>query len=405
MSSELSDVIVIGGGVVGLATARALLLRNPVLKVTLLEKERAVGTHQTGHNSGVVHAGIYYKPGTLKAKLCVEGARRMREYAQEKGVPFQAIGKLIVASDESETGALRTLLERGQANGVGGLTWLSQGELREREPHVKGVAGIWSPETGITDYAAVAAAYAADLTAMGCEVVTAERVIAARTGDKECVVTTNAREITGRVLVNCAGLYSDRVALMTGLDPGVRIVPFRGEYYTLRPDRAHLVRGLIYPVPDPSFPFLGVHFTRSVHGSVEAGPNAVLALAREGYKKSSFVAGDAMGTLLWPGFLRLALRFWRTGAAEMRRSYSKRLFAASLGKLVPEVRAEDLAPGGAGVRAQAVDRQGKLVDDFHVVRNGRAVHVLNVPSPAATASLSIADYLQRYVDEALESSA
>ena len=402
MSSMARDVVVIGGGVVGLATARALLLRNPGLQVTLLEKERTVGTHQTGHNSGVVHAGIYYKPGTLKARLCVEGARRMGEYARESGVPYERIGKLIVASDESEVGALRDLLERGQANGVGGLSWLTQGELREREPHVAGICGIWSPETGITDYAAVAEAYALNLKAMGCEIVTGERVVGARTGERECVVTTKALEITSRVLVNCAGLYSDRVALMTGLEPGVRIVPFRGEYYTLRPERAHLVRGLIYPVPDPGFPFLGVHFTRSVHGSVEAGPNAVLALAREGYKKSSFVGRDATGTLLWPGFLRLALRFWRTGAAEMRRSYSRRLFAASLRKLVPEIREDDLAPGGAGVRAQAVDRQGRLVDDFHVVRDGRAVHVLNVPSPAATASLSIADYLQRYVNEALD---
>jgi len=309
---------------------------------------------------------------------------------------------LIVALNQSSAGMLDTLYERAQANGVHGAEKIGPEQIREHEPHAAGIAGIWSPQTGIIDYSAVTAAYAKDILAAGGQITTGAEVVSAHVTDSGWIVSTTAGDYEGAILINCAGLHSDRIALMTGIEPGVRIIPFRGEYYHLSPDAASLVRGLIYPVPDPNMPFLGVHFTRTVEGTVEAGPNAVLALAREGYHKNDIVLRDIVQTLTWPGFAKMAFRFWRTGLAEMHRSYCKTTFANSLGELVPEIRASHLAPGGSGVRAQAVDIHGKLVDDFHIVTAPRAIHVLNVPSPAATASLSIADDLATQVEAALD---
>jgi L-2-hydroxyglutarate oxidase len=393
MPNNRYNAIIVGGGIVGVATARALLLERPELKIVLLEKESALAAHQTGHNSGVIHAGVYYKPGSLKASLCIAGAERMREFAESRNIPYQSIGKTIVAVKESQLPALESLWERSIANGVPGITRLTAKQIEEHEPNAKGVAGLWSPSTGIIDYTAVTLAYADDFRTAGGEIVLNAKVLGAKITERGCQISSTAGDYEADILVNCAGLYSDKLALMTGTEPGVRITPFRGEYYTIKPERQNLVKGLIYPVPDPQFPFLGVHFTRTVHGSVEAGPNAVLALAREGYSKSDLSIKEFLDTLSWPGFQKLALRFWRTGLDEMRRSASKKLFAASLAELLPSITADDLAPGGAGIRAQAIDINGKLVDDFHIVTAPRAVHVLNVPSPAATASLAIADNL------------
>ncbi|HEY3330654.1 MAG TPA: L-2-hydroxyglutarate oxidase [Capsulimonadaceae bacterium] len=392
-SSTVYDVIVIGGGIVGLATAREIMKRRPTARLAVLEKEPEVAAHQTGHNSGVVHAGIYYKPGSLKAQLCVAGARRMAAYAQLNNVRYEQCGKLIVAATEEELPVLDTLLSRATANGVPGVKRIDKDRLSDFEPNVAGVGGLWSPSTAIIDFAGIAKAFAADINKAEGQVLTSRTVREIRRDGSVTVIVTNRGEYKTRSLVNCAGLHSDRIALMCGIEPNVRIVPFRGEYYHITPGRAHLVRGLIYPVPDPRFPFLGVHFTKSVDGSIEAGPNAVLALAREGYLKSDINLADAIGTLCWPGFVKLAMRYWKMGLDEMHRSASKARFAASLQRLVPEIGAEDLVSGGAGVRAQAVARDGSMLDDFLVVPKGLDIHVLNVPSPAATASLSIAEHL------------
>jgi L-2-hydroxyglutarate oxidase len=317
----------------------------------------------------------------------------MREFAEQRSIPYESIGKTIVATHESSLPALENLWERSIANGVPGITRLTGKQIEEHEPHARGVAGLWSPSTGIIDYSAVTNAYADDFLASGGEIVFEAEVNKAIKNDVGWIVSTTNGEYEAKTLINCAGLYSDRIALMTGIEPGVRIAPFRGEYYTLASESRSLVRGLIYPTPDPRFPFLGVHFTRGVHGSVEAGPNAVLAFAREGYKKTDINLGDLIQTLTWPGFIKMASRFWRMGLSEMLRSASKSLFTASLAELIPEISQKDLAPGGAGIRAQAIDINGKLVDDFHIVSAPQAIHVLNVPSPAATASLAIADYL------------
>lgn len=401
MPSKNRDVIFIGAGIVGAATARALLLRRPELRVVVLEKEHEPALHQTGHNSGVIHSGIYYRPGSLKARLCVLGARRMREFAVERGIPYQAIGKIIAATRESDLRPLETLWERAQANGVKGAQKIGPDEIREHEPHAAGIAGLWSPCTGIIDYAAVTRAYIDDIVAAGGEVITGAAAVWARVNQSGCVVATTRGDFEGGALVNCAGLYSDRVAMMTGIEPGVRIIPFRGEYYHLNAEAASLIRGCLYPVPNPAMPFLGVHFTRSVRGDVEAGPNAVLALAREGYSKTDIVPKDILETLAWRGFRKLSRRFWRTGVDEVLRSFSKARFAASLKELVPEIRPGHLAKGGSGVRAQAVDVAGTLVDDFHVIAVPRAIHVLNVPSPAATASLAIGETLAIQIEGAL----
>jgi len=383
------DVAVIGAGIVGLAVALELTRAHPALSVIVLEKEGAVAQHQTGRNSGVIHSGIYYKPGSLKARLCVEGASAMVRFCQEHGVPYDICGKVIVATCDRELAALDELLRRGRSNGVPGLRELTPGEIREIEPNAAGICGIHVPGTGITDYRAVAQKYADLVRSTGADVRTGSGVYRIVSASGKVVLETASGAIHARFVVNCAGLHSDRIASMAGAALGLRIVPFRGEYYDLTPQKRSLIRGLIYPVPDPRFPFLGVHFTKKIHGGVEAGPNAVLAWKREGYRRSSFSPRDAASLLFFRGFWAMGSKHARTGLEEFWRSWSKRAFLASLQKLVPALTADDLQPGGAGVRAQAVDPSGRLLDDFHFVHQDRFLHVVNVPSPAATASLLI----------------
>ena len=385
---DAADVIVVGAGIVGLATARALSQVRG-LTVFVIEAESDVARHQTGHNSGVIHSGLYYKPGSVKARTCAEGREQLYAYCRERGVPHDRCGKVVVATDAREVAALEELERRGRANGLQDIVRLDAVGLREREPHVAGVAGLFVGETGIVDYTAVARAYAEDVKAAGGEIRLNSRFTGCRRETAGLVVETTAGPLRGRLLVNCAGLQSDRVARRCGVDPGVRIVPFRGEYYELAAGRTHLVRNLVYPVPDPRLPFLGVHFTRMIGGGVECGPNAVLAFRREGYRLRDASARDLWDYARSPGFWRMAARFWRTGLGEMHRSVSRRAFWRALQRLVPEVRLADIARAGAGVRAQAVDHRGKLVDDFFIRRAERMIHVLNAPSPAATASLSI----------------
>ncbi len=388
-----ADIAIIGGGIVGLATALALTEGHPRARVVILDKEPRIAAHQTGHNSGVIHSGIYYKPGSLKARLCVDGARRMKQFCDAHGIAWEGCGKLIVAIDEHELSRLESLHERGMSNGLSGLKVLSPEEVREHEPHCRAVRALLVPETGIVDYVQVAGKMAELCGARGAEILTGARVTAIRRAAAGLALETTRGAIQARHLINCAGLYSDRVAGLMGVRPEVRIIPFRGEYYMLRPERRALVRNLIYPVPDPEFPFLGVHFTRTVHGEVEAGPNAVLAFAREGYSLGTVRPGELLGTLAYPGFWQMARRYWRMGAYELYRSASKAAFVRSLQKLVPDIRSADIERGGAGVRAQAVSPNGSLVDDFKVSVTAAAVHIVNAPSPAATASLAIARHI------------
>ena len=389
MSTDRYDVAIVGGGIVGLATARALLETAPRALIVILEKEAALGQHQTGHNSGVVHSGLYYRPGSFKVRLCVEGARLLSEFCASHGIPVQRVGKVIVATKAAELPRLEALFARGTANGVPGLQLIDPGRLRELEPHAAGLRAIHSPSTAIVDYGEVVRALALDLTAADVAIETRARVTGARHGPDGFRLDAGRLAVQARHLVNCAGLYSDVVARLLGAIPDVRIVPFRGEYYLLKPERRDLVRGLIYPVPDPEFPFLGVHFTRTVHGDVEAGPNAVLAFAREGYRFSRISPGELLGTLGYRGFWAMARRYWRTGSYEMFRSLSRGAFVRALKRLVPAITNADVTRGGAGVRAQAVTPEGVLLDDFRIVEASGAVHVLNAPSPAATASLAI----------------
>lgn len=390
---KTAEVTIIGAGILGLATAVSLTERHPRARVVVLDKEPKIATHQTGHNSGVIHSGIYYKPGSYKARLCVEGARLMTEFCDAHGIGYERCGKVIVATDEEELPRLQTLQERGTANGVPGLKIVSGEEIREWEPHVRAVRGMLSPATGIVDYTEVSAKMAALITQRGAEVMTSAGVRGVRREAGSLTVETEAGPLATRYLINCAGLHSDRVAALMGIRPEVQIIPFRGEYYMLRPERRSLVRGLIYPVPDPRFPFLGVHFTRTVHGDVEAGPNAVLALAREGYTKGTVRVGEALRTFTYRGFWNMGMRYWKMGAYEVYRSLSKKAFVTSLQRLVPAIQASDIAPGGAGVRAQAVSPDGSLVDDFKISQTEGAIHVLNAPSPAATASLAIGRHI------------
>jgi L-2-hydroxyglutarate oxidase len=393
--TETWDVVVVGGGIVGLGLARAALERQPRLKLLVVEKESAVGAHQTGHNSGVVHTGVYYRPGSEKARLCVSGARRMLAYCRERGLPLAMPGKTIVARTEAELAGLDEIERRGRANGVEGLRRLDRAALAEQEPHVNGIAALHVPTAAIVDYAAVARSYRDEIAAAGGEVRTGTAVLGLASGHDAVTVETAAGALRARQVANCAGLYADRMAaLAAGRPPAdVRVLPFRGEYYVLGPRAAGLVRGLVYPVPDPRFPFLGVHFTPRVHGGVEAGPNAVLAWRREGYGRFDASATEAAGMLTYPGFWAMAARYWRKGLEEQWRSLSRRAFVRALQGLLPELRQEDALPGGAGVRAQLVLRNGTLMDDFCVRREGRFLHVLNVPSPAATASLAIGEEL------------
>jgi L-2-hydroxyglutarate oxidase LhgO len=394
------DIAIVGGGIVGLATAYQLARSHPHLRLVLCEKESELAAHQTGHNSGVIHSGIYYRPGSAKAATCVSGAALMKEFCREHGTAFDLCGKVVVATSEEELPRLEELHRRGTANGVPGIQLIGPERLREIEPHAtSGIRALHVPEAGIIDYRQVARQLGEFVKAAGGDVRMETRLRRIRRVDGEFVLETSGGPIAARYFINCAGLHSDRVARQEGSRPDARIVPFRGEYYELVEARWGLVRGLIYPVPDPRFPFLGVHFTRMVHGGVEAGPNAVLALAREGYKKSSVHLGDLLEVLSYRGFWRLAAKHWRMAWDEMRRSFSKRLFTEALARLVPEIQEDDLAPGGAGVRAQALASDGSLLDDFLIVDRPAALHVLNAPSPAATASLSIgAQIVERATD-------
>jgi (S)-2-hydroxyglutarate dehydrogenase len=384
-------ISVIGGGIIGLATGLRLSQKLPGASITVLEKEAEVGRHQSSHNSGVLHCGLYYKPGSLKATLAVTGIRQMVAFCQEHGIAHEVCGKLVVAAANEEIPRLNDLYERGLQNGLSGLRKLGPTEMREIEPHAGGVAAIHVPEEGIADYPAVCKTYVKCLAAAGGKVVTQAAVTGLRRMGAQWIAKTTAGDFETDYIVNCAGLQCDRVCALAGEKPGLEIVPFRGEYYKLKPERQHLVRNLIYPVPDPRFPFLGVHFTRLIQGGVEAGPNAVLAFAREGYKKTDFSARDLVGTLAYPGFWHFFEKYPRMCWNELRRSFSKELFCRSLQTLVPEIQPDDLGPGGAGVRAQAIGMDGEMVQDFRFVAGDRALHVLNAPSPGATASLAIGD--------------
>ncbi|MFI5397813.1 MAG: L-2-hydroxyglutarate oxidase [Candidatus Binatia bacterium] len=391
MPTAPCDVTIIGGGIVGLATALAISERFPRTTILLIEKERELASHQTGHNSGVIHAGIYYKPGSYKAKLCTEGVRLLKQFCEANGVRYENCGKVIVATTEAERPRLQVLYERGTANGVQGIALIDAAGLRDIEPHARAIAALHSPTTAIVDYTEVARAMAANLNHQGVAIQTGTRVQTIRQTDLLHLETT-AGTFSARNVINCAGLYSDTVARMMGVHPDVRIIPFRGEYYTLRRQQS-VVRGLIYPVPDPEFPFLGVHFTKRIQGDIEAGPNAVLAFAREGYRMAAINPAELFATLTYPGFWAMASKYWRTGIYEVYRSLSKRAFLRALQRLVPELEERDLEPGGAGVRAQAVAADGSLVDDFKISETPHAIHVLNAPSPAATASLAIGQHI------------
>lgn len=383
------SAVIVGGGIVGLATALALSEKFPGARTTVLEKENGVGRHQTGHNSGVLHCGLYYKPGSVKARLAVSGIRRMVDFCRENAIPHEICGKLVVAADDSEVERLKNLEERGRANGLEGLRLLGREEMREIEPHVGGVAALRVPQEGIVDYARVCAVMVDKLEERGARVVTGARVTKLREADGGWAAETTAGEFTAGFLINCAGLHCDRVAELAGEHRDMRILPFRGEYYKIKPERAGLVRNLIYPVPDPQFPFLGVHFTRLIHGGIEAGPNAVLAFAREGYRKTDLNLRDLADALSYGGFWRFLRRYPSMAWFELRRSFSRELFCRSLQRLVAEIQPSDLAEGGSGVRAQAIAPEGELMQDFRFIERGNALHVLNAPSPAATASLAI----------------
>ena len=396
------DLTIIGGGIIGLATGLEIVTRLPQLKLLIVEKEDQLAAHQTGHNSGVIHSGIYYKPGSLKAQTCVRGSQRLIVFCEEHAIPYERCGKVVVATSEAELPRLEELHRRGAANGVVGLEMIGPERLRELEPHAVGIKALYVPSTGIIDFPRVAQTYAQLIQRHGGEIRTNHRVQSIQHVDNRLVLETNHNPIQTRFLINCGGLFCDRLARMAGAQPALKIVPFRGEYYTIAPHRHELVRNLIYPVPDPALPFLGVHFTRTIDGMVEAGPNAVLALAREGYKKSDFNWTDAQETLTFPGFWTMASKYWQTGLGEMYRSFSKQAFLKALQRLMPELTESDLQPGGSGVRAQAIASNGALVDDFQISVTGNSLHVLNAPSPGATASLAIGQMIVDKAQQAFE---
>ncbi len=393
-----TDILIIGGGIVGLASALALS-KHKNIKITVIEAEPEMAAHQTGNNSGVIHSGLYYKPGSLKAANCVDGRNKLYAFCRKHDIPHEQCGKLVVAVDESELPRLDELEKRGLANGLKGLKRLTGDELKEYEPHVQGVAGLYVPETGIVDYKSVAQTMKSLVEDRGHTVLTSTRFERMEKSTDYLVSETNGETIYSKYLINCGGLHSDQIAIRCGLQPSVKIIPFRGEYYSIKEEKKYLVKNLIYPVPDPAFPFLGVHFTRMIDGSVEAGPNAVLAFKREGYSKFSFSFKDSLETFTYPGFIRLAKNYLKMGLAEMHRSFVKEAFVRALQKLIPEIRSEDIEPGGAGVRAQALQPDGTLVDDFRIMESDRMIHVLNAPSPAATASLSIGEKIASMAKE------
>ena len=393
-----TDVAVIGGGIVGLATAWQLTRRHPDLGVVLIEKENALARHQSSHNSGVLHAGIYYRPGSLKAENCRSGKAAMQTFCTEEEIPFELCGKVVVAVDESDLPALEMIYERGRANGVE-CSVIGRERLLKIEPHAAGIKAIHVPESGIVDYALVCDRLARRIRERGARIHTGTRVTGISSGRDTIILETETDPIETRFVVNCAGLHADRVTRMTGMVPEAKIVPFRGEYYKLKPEAHELVRGLIYPVPDPDFPFLGVHFTRMINGGVECGPNAVLALAREGYRKADINLGDLFESLTYRGLLRVIPRYWRTGIGEIWRSISRKAFVRALQRLVPEIGIEHLEPAPAGVRAQAIRPDGRMVDDFLIQESDRVINVGNAPSPAATAALNIGGLIVDRLDE------
>lgn len=395
---QKTDVVIIGGGIVGLATAYRLSERSPELRITILEKESTLAEHQTGRNSGVLHSGVYYKPGSLKAKNCREGKQAMEAFCKAEGIDYDICGKVIVALAESELPALERIYERGQANGVK-CELIDADRLHELEPHAAGIKAIHVPEAGIVNYRQVCNRLAEIITARDNQVITGALVTAITPDGSRVIVESSAGEFEAKYLVNCAGLYCDRVARLGGQKPSAQIVPFRGEYFELKPEAHHLCRTLIYPVPDPSFPFLGVHFTRMIEGGVECGPNAVLAFAREGYRKTDVNLYDLAESLTYPGFMKLALKYWRVGMGEQWRSFSKKAFVKALQRLVPDIRAEHLVTAPAGVRAQAVARDGSMVDDFLIDETERIINIGNAPSPAATASLNIGNVIAEKLAE------
>ncbi len=384
------DIIIVGGGIVGLATAYTLLRARPGLKLLLLEKESQIGRHQTGNNSGVIHSGLYYKPGSLKAKNCIVGYQQLLAFCDQHKIEYEICGKIVVATDQEQVALLRSLHKRGLLNGLTGLKLIPVEALADYEPHVAGLEGLWVPQTGIINYLDVANALARLIAEMGGEILLEKKVVDIKTATADTtIVVTEQETYETDLVVSCAGLYSDQVTKFTEPALDVRIVPFRGEYYQLKPEKEYLVKNLIYPVPDPGFPFLGVHFTRMIKGGVEAGPNAVLAFAKEGYKKTDINPSELIDTLRWPGFQKIAFKYLGKGLGELYRSYSKQAFTKALQKLIPEITKNDLIPGGAGVRAQASSRDGGLLDDFYIVENKSGIHVCNAPSPAATSSLAI----------------
>ena len=385
------DIAIVGGGIVGLSTARTLAQRHSGLAITIFEKEADVAQHQTGHNSGVIHSGIYYRPGSQRARMAVQGSERMVAFCEEHGIPYDRCGKVIVATADSQLPALEELARRAQANGVPGVRVIGPEELRELEPYATGIRAIHVPSAGIVNYSLVAQAYCKLFEEAGGSICTGAEVTAIAKESNGLRLETTQGDFLSKHVITCGGLYADRVSMAAGLKPDVKVAPFRGEYSELVPEKRYLVRNLIYPVANPAFPFLGVHFTRRINDAIEVGPNAVLAFRRQGYRWRDVSAGDMLDILGYVGFWRMAARYWRTGLGEMYRSLYKRAMVKELQKLVPDVTSRDLVRAGSGVRAQALDRQGKLVEDFHIVQEARMIHVLNAPSPAATASLSIGD--------------
>jgi L-2-hydroxyglutarate oxidase len=389
MAGQRYDVVVVGAGIVGLATAMEMLKRRPNLKLAVIDKETDVSKHQTGHNSGVIHSGIYYAPGSLKATLCVQGVKQLVRFCDERDIPYDLCGKVIVATQEKELPGLQKLYERGVANGVPGVEIIGPERLRELEPHVRGIKAIYSPKTGIVDYVKVARAYADEVRGMGGDILLGREVTNVDRRAGAVTVETTGGEVQGDYLISCAGLFADRIARMTGAPRAPQIVPFRGDYYELVPAKRHLINNLIYPVPDPEFPFLGVHFTRHINGDRSLGPNAVLAFAREGYKKLDIKPKELGEALSYGGFQKMAVMYWKMGLGEYWRDFNKQAFVKALQAYVPEIQPEDCHPGPAGVRAQAIQANGKMVDDFVFATGDRVMHVRNAPSPAATASIAI----------------
>lgn len=384
------DIVIIGGGIIGLATGLKIKQQNPALTIALLEKENELAKHQSGNNSGVIHSGLYYKPGSLKAKNCIQGYHDLIHFCEKESIPFEITGKVVVATKQEQIPLLTGLLERGLQNGLKGSRHISIDELKEFEPYCSGVAALHIPQTGIVDYKKVALAYSNKFKDLGGELFLNHKVLTINAKNGINYISTSTGDFGSKLVINCAGLYADKVAELNGNGPGqVKILPFRGEYYKIKKEREYLVNNLIYPVPDPHFPFLGVHFTRMMKGGVEAGPNAVLAFKREGYKRSDFDLAEMKEIISWPGLHKVASKYWRTGLGEFYRSFSKGAFTKALQLLIPDIQESDLVEGGAGVRAQACDRRGVLLDDFYITENSQFIHVLNAPSPAATSSLSI----------------